>query len=182
MLSALRKILLACTPALILLTGCDDSDSVQADRAARFTTATKPAPNPRREPLENLIRRDLDVSAGLPGAPRFELFSEYKGEDIRQVTGVAGRSLLLVFSAPWCSHCEAMRKSLQTLAEQEKGGVQVVVVNADTFPVLAQEFNITRVPTTILYTEGVKLRTIEGACTPEELTNFIHNVLSENGE
>ncbi|MBR3926699.1 MAG: thioredoxin family protein [Akkermansia sp.] len=179
---ALRIILLTCTSALILLTGCDDSDSLQADRAARFTTATKPAPNPRREPLENLIRRDLDVSTGLPGAPRFELFSEYKGEDIRQVTGVAGRSLLLVFTAPWCPHCETMRKSLQTMAEQEKGGVQVVEVNADTFPVLAQEFNIAKVPTTILYTEGVKLRTLEEACTPEELTHFIHNVLSENGE
>ena len=53
---ALRIILLTCTSALILLTGCDDSDSLQADRAARFTTATKPAPNPRREPLPTARR------------------------------------------------------------------------------------------------------------------------------
>ena len=70
---ALLRLLLLCTPAVFLLTGCGESDTDKAERAARFTTATKPAPNPQREPLEELVRKDLDMQTGLPGAPKYEL-------------------------------------------------------------------------------------------------------------
>lgn len=180
MTTTLRSILvLLCAPAFVL-TGCKDDDSERADRAAQFTTATKPAPNPQREALEDLVRKDLHIPTGLPGAPKYELYSEYKGEDIRQVTGVSGRSLLLVFTAPWCKHSDNMRRSLQTLAEQEKGAIQVVEINADAYPVLAQEYELGKVPTTILYTEGVKLRTLEGAKSTEEMRTFIQNVLTNS--
>lgn len=179
MRKALRTILTIGLSALSL-TGCGDSDTDKAARAAQFTTAAKPAPNPQREQLQDLVRKDLDVTPGLPGAPRYELYSEYKGEDIRQVTGVSGRSLLLVFTAPWCPHSKSMRAAMKALAEQEKGGVQVVEVNADAFPVLAEEFAITKVPTTILYTEGVKLRTLEGSRTTEELSIFMRQVLTQS--
>ena len=75
-----------------------------------------------------------------------------------------------------------MRSAMKELAEQEQGGVQVVEVNADAFPVLAEEFAITKVPTAILYTEGIKLRTIEGSRTTQELHNFIRRVLTRNEE
>ena len=179
---SLLRLLLLCTPAVFLLTGCGESETDKAERAARFTTSTKPAPNPQREPLEELVRKDLDMQTGLPGAPKYELYSEYKGEDIRQVTGVSGRSLLLVFTAPWCTHSDNMRSAMKELAEKEQGGVQVVEVNADAFPILAEEFAITKVPTAILYTEGIKLRTIEGARTTHDLQNFIRKVLTRNEE
>lgn len=181
MLKALRHILLLlCTATLMLMTGCGDSDAERAERAAQFTTSTKPAPNPQRASLESLVRKDLNIPTGLPGAPKYELYSDYTGDDIRQVTGVSGRSLMLVFTAPWCPHSSAMRQALQELAEEKKGSLQVVDVNADAFPVLAEEFGITKVPTTILYTEGVKLRTIEGAKSTEAMRNYIDNVLTNS--
>ncbi|MBR5887046.1 MAG: thioredoxin family protein [Akkermansia sp.] len=181
MKQALRtSLLLICAPLLMLGSGCKDSAEEQAARAAQFTTATKPAPNPQRESLESLIRKDLNIPTGLPGAPKYELYSLYKGEDMRQVTEVSGRSLLLVFTAPWCKHSDAMRQALQTLAKEEKGNLQVIEINADEFPVIAEEFNLTKVPTTILYTEGVKLRTIEGAKSTEAMRNYIHNILTNS--
>lgn len=157
----------------------DDEKTAQAEQAAQFTTATKSAPNPQRESLGALVRRHQNLPSDLPGTPRFELYSEYKGEDIRQITGVSGRSLLLSFTAPWCTHSTRMRQELQKLAQGEKGTVQVVEVNADAYPVLAEKFGITKVPTTILYTEGVKLRTIEGAYNAASLRNYIRSVLSQ---
>lgn len=180
MLTTLRTQLLIIAPALLLLTGCGESDSDKSEIAARFTTATRPAPNPQRESLESLIRRDLNVPTDLSGAPRFELYSDYKGEDIKQVTGVSGRSLLLVFTAPWCKHSDAMKTALKALAEQEKGNVQVVNVNADAFPVLAEEFGIGKVPTTFLYTEGVRLRAFEGSLSTDGVRNLIRNVLTQS--
>ncbi len=171
--------LLPCVLLLSLLAGCGDSDREKEEKAARFTTSTKPAPNPQRESLGSLVRRDLSAPSSLPGAPRYKLFSAYAGEDIRQVTGVSGRSLLLCFTAPWCPYSTRMRQELQQLAEAEKGNVQVVEVNADAYPVLAEEFHITRVPTTIFYTEGVRLRSVEGAYNARSLRNFLHNLLSQ---
>lgn len=169
----------------LLVVGCGDSDeekAARAEQAAQFTTATKPAPNPQRESLGALVRRNQNQPTDLFGAPRFELYSEYKGEDIKQVTGVSGRSLLLSFTAPWCAHSTRMRQELQSLAQGEKGTVQVIEVNADEYPALAEQFGITKVPTTILYTEGVKLRTIEGAYSSASLRNYIRSVLSQGAE
>ena len=172
--------LFAAGTLLAALTGCDESDEVRAERAAQFTTSTKPAPNPQLESIESMVRTDsAAVPAGLGSAPKYELYSAYKGEDIKQVTGVSGRCLILCFTAPWCPHCAQMKQSLQQLAQAEKGNVQVVDVNADAYPALATDFGITKVPTTIIYTEGVKLRTIEGAFTAESLGRFLHALLTQ---
>ncbi len=178
----LAAILLMC---LILpqLTGCGESEKERREHAARFTTSTKPAPNPQQESLESLVREDkAPIPTTLNGGAKFEPYSEYQGEDIRQVTGVSGRSLLLCFTAPWCNHSNKMRRALQELAKAEQGRVQVVEVNADEYPVLAQEFGITKVPTTFFYTEGVKLRHIEGSYTAESLGRFLRGLLSRHEE
>lgn len=164
-----------------LLNSCGDNDEEQREKAARFTTATKPAPNPQRESLESLVRTDRNAApTTLVKAPKFELFSDYKGEDIRQVTGVSGRTLILCFASPWCPYSNRMRNGLQQIANQSKGSVQVVMVNPDDYTDLAKQFELNKVPTTVFYTEGVKLRTIEGAYTAESVRNFLHALLSQD--
>lgn len=164
----------------LLCTSCGDSDQEKRDRAAQFTTPTKPAPNPQRESLQSLIRTDKQIPTSLHGAPKFPLYSVYEGQDMRQVTEVSGRTLILCFTAPWCKHSNAMRKSLQELAEQEKGGIQVVEIDADAYPALAEDYNLTKVPTTVFYTEGVKLRSIEGAFTADSLAQYLQALLSQD--
>lgn len=173
-------IILAALLTLPLVTGCGESEKERREHAARFTTGTKPAPNPQKESLEDLVKEDsTPIPTSLNSGARFEPYSEYKGEDIRQVTGVSGRSLLLCFTAPWCNYSNKMRKSLQSLVKTEQGRVQVVEVNADAYPLLAQEFGITKVPTTFIYTEGVKLRSVEGAYTADSLARFLRSLLSQ---
>ncbi len=164
-----------------LLSSCGDNDDELREKAARFTTSTKPAPNPQRESLESLVRTDRNAApTSLIRAPKFELFSDYKGEDIRQVTGVSGRTLILCFAAPWCPYSNRMRNGLRQIANQSKGTVQVVMVNPDEYTTLAKGYELNKVPTTIFYTEGVKLRTIEGAYTAESVRHFLHALLSQD--
>lgn len=171
---------LACAMMLPLLcVSCGESDQEKRDRAAQFTTPTKAAPNPQRESLQSLIRADKQVPTTLQGKTKFELYSMYEGQDMRQVTEVSGRTLLLCFTAPWCNHSTAMRKALQELAAQEKGGIQVVEIDADAYPAIAEDFNLTKVPTTVFYTEGIRLRSIEGAYTTESLKLYLHNLLTQ---
>ncbi len=176
-MTALHRLALAAL-ALSLLSSCGDSDEERELRASRFTTSTRPAPNPKRESLSSLVRTDHRPPATLLEGPRFPLYSEYQGEDIRQVTGVSGRTLLLSFTAPWCPHCNRMKKSLQEFAQQEKGTVQVVIINADEHPDLARQYDLAKVPVTIIYAEGVRLRNIEGAYSATAIAKFLHQLLS----
>lgn len=165
----------------LLLTACDDADDDQQQvPVVDLTAVTRPAPKPERESL-SIQPRDSSPASLMTG-PRYEVFSQYAGQDIRQVTGVSGRTLWLCFTAPWCPHSRRMIQELKTMAREEKGGVQVVEVNADEYPALAEDFGITKVPTTVLYTEGVKLRTIEGAYNAPSLQRYLHRVLSRDDE
>lgn len=177
--SLFRTLLLIGTLPL-LLTGCGDGDAeAKAEQAARFTTSTKPAPNPVRTSLQEYLREDAVMSAGVPGAPQFELYSIYKGEDIRQITGVSGRKLILVFTADWCQHSRNMRQSLEELAKEEKGNIQVVDINADEYSELAKSFNLQKVPTMRLYTEGIEVRVFEGFYDTATLRQMLHEVFSD---
>lgn len=174
--------LLLTTLVLGLMVSCEDSEQEQKVRAAKFTTSTKPAPNPQYDALESLVRTDKAGDAKSASIPLFAPFSHYNGEDMRQLTGVSGRSLLLCFSSPWCEYSKKMQASLEELAKLEKGAVQVVIIDADAYPDIAKTYDLKKVPTTILYVEGVKLRRIEGAYTAASLQKYLQKTLSVNSE
>lgn len=170
-----------CLAACVLLSACDDADDEQHAQAVGLATASRPAPKPQKASLSIEASKRPTPPTALSTAPRFELFSQYSGQDIKQVTGVSGRTLWLCFTAPWCPHSNAMVNELKILAREEKGSVQVVQLDADAYPAIAEDFNITKVPTTVLYTEGIKLRTIEGAFNAASLRRYLHRVLSREG-
>ncbi len=165
-----------------ILTCCDDADEQQGAAQDIPTSISRPAPQPNPEALDMRPTSLAPVPTQLLTSPRYELYSAYSGQDIRQVTGVSGRTLWLCFTAPWCPHSADMVRELKQLSQEEKGHVQVVDVNADAYPDLAEQFHITKVPTTILYTEGVKLRTIEGAYNAASLRRYLHRVLSRDDD
>ncbi len=170
-----------CLAMALFVAGCDDDESDQLEHQDLPASVTRPDPMPQKETLD--VRTGLsDVPSSLSSGLRYELYSAYQGQDIRQVTGVSGRTLWLCFTAPWCPHSANMIRELKQLAQQEKGNVQVVEVDADTYSSLAEQFGITKVPTTFLYTEGVKLRTIEGAYNAASLRRYLHRVLTRQEE
>lgn len=166
----------------LLLIGCDDAEEDTQTQVVGLATASRPAPNPQKESLSIMAPRYEDIPSSLSTGPRYELFSRYSGQDMKQVTGVSGRTLWLCFTAPWCPHSKEMINQLKIMAREEKGGVQVVQIDADEYPAIAEDYGITKVPTTVLYTEGVKLRTIEGAYNAPSLQRYLHRVLSRDDE
>ena len=75
-----------------------------------------------------------------------------------------------------------MRHSLLKLAREAKGTVQVVEVDADAYPNLANDFKIEAVPTTLLYVEGMRLRTIRGSYNTKSLQNYLRKVLAQEDD
>ncbi len=168
-----------CASPLLLVSSCGESDEEEKVRRARFTSETKPPPNPDQIDLESLIKEDY-VAPSLPQEEyAFIPYSQYTGGNIKQLTGVSGRALLLCFATEWCPHSKSMMNSLKLLSEKAQGELQVVVVDPDKYVELAEEFGIKQVPVTYLYTEGVRLRSIEGNYSATSLEQYLKRVLND---
>ena len=73
------------------------------------------------------------------------------------------KPVLVDFWAEWCGPCRMMSPVLQELAKEWKGKVTVVKVNTDDQPDLAGRFNISGIPTLILFQKGREVHRFSGA-------------------
>ena len=68
----------------------------------------------------------------------------------------------------WCGPCRMMNRSLENIH-----GVDVLKVNVDNFPQVAQRYGIMSIPTLILFENGNALKSSVGIMTDEMLIDFI---------
>lgn len=71
--------------------------------------------------------------------------------------------VLVEFYTTWCPSCRAMEPALQALARELEGRAKVVQVNVEEEPFLASEYQITAVPTFILFKGGLLRSGYRGA-------------------
>jgi thioredoxin 1 len=69
---------------------------------------------------------------------------------------------LVDFYAPWCGPCRMLAPALEALAREYEGRIKVVKINVDESPELAHRYNITGVPTLMLFKDGEPAETIVG--------------------
>jgi thioredoxin 1 len=73
------------------------------------------------------------------------------------------RPVLADFWAEWCGPCKMMGPVLHDLAQEWSGRIKVIKVNTETKPHLAQQYNISAIPTMILFQNGEEKHRISGA-------------------
>lgn len=71
--------------------------------------------------------------------------------------------VLVDFWAPWCGPCRMVGPELVKLAGQKQGQVVVAKVNTDRLQNVAARFDISGIPTLILFRGGREARRISGA-------------------
>jgi thioredoxin 1 len=76
--------------------------------------------------------------------------------------------------ATWCPPCRAMAPILSELSEELKGKVKFVKFNVDKEPELTQELGIQAMPTFIVFKEGKKVETHQGALPKDALLTMIN--------
>lgn len=73
------------------------------------------------------------------------------------------RPVLVDFWAEWCGPCRAVAPTLQEIAKKFRGKLYVVKVNIDEKPHIAQQYQVSSIPTLILFSGGRILWRTAGA-------------------
>ena len=81
--------------------------------------------------------------------------------------------VLVDFFATWCGPCMMLAPILKEIAEEYKGKVKVGKVNVDEQNELAEQYQISSIPTIILFKEGEVANKVIGFRTKEELRQII---------
>lgn len=81
---------------------------------------------------------------------------------------ISDGNVLVDFYAEWCGPCKIMGEILESVDGN------IVKVNTDTFPNLAQKFGIMSIPTLILFKGGSEVDKLIGLQSKNDIIEFIN--------
>lgn len=77
--------------------------------------------------------------------------------------------VLVKFSAEWCQPCKMLAK----IIENDPPAIDIVGVDIDQHPELAQSYGVRGVPTLIVFNNGKEEKRKVGMLTKEQLADFV---------
>jgi len=80
---------------------------------------------------------------------------------------------LVDFYADWCGPCRMMVPPLEKIANDFKGEVSVVKLDVDAAQRIAATYDVSSIPTLILFREGKEIGRVVGVQNADALKNFI---------
>jgi thioredoxin 1 len=96
-----------------------------------------------------------------------------KQEDYESIVG-GNRVVLADFFATWCGPCKMLMPVVDDLSKDLEGSVEVIKIDVDKFPDLAERANILSVPSLLFFKDG-KLQEISKGFKPKEELKRIVN-------
>jgi thioredoxin 1 len=94
--------------------------------------------------------------------------TSFDGDILKSETPV-----LVDFWAPWCGPCRSVSPIIDDLATQYLGKMKVAKINVDESSVVAMKYQVTSIPTFILFKNGEVADRALGAMGRSEFVKFI---------
>ena len=79
-------------------------------------------------------------------------------------------TVFIDFFAEWCMPCLMMAPIIDDLSEEFKGKIKFGKVNVDESTKLAQKFEVTSIPTFVVFKDGKKIGQFVGAIPQEDFS------------
>ncbi|XP_077247563.1 thioredoxin Y, chloroplastic-like [Tasmannia lanceolata] len=87
------------------------------------------------------------------------------------------KPVLVDFYATWCGPCQYMVPILNEVSESLQDQIQVVKIDTEKYPSIANKYNIEALPTFIIFRDGKPCDRFEGALPADQLIQRIENAL-----
>ena len=92
---------------------------------------------------------------------------EVKESDFEEEVLKYNGSVLIDFWAPWCGPCRMQGPILERLAQSGEVSAKIAKINIDESPSIAQKYDISSIPTLILFKDGNEVERMVGV-QPED--------------
>lgn len=91
------------------------------------------------------------------------------------------KPVIVDFWAPWCGPCKQMMPHIEKVVTEAKGAVELVKVNVDASPELAEVFRVQSVPAVFAFFQGQPIDGFMGARSEKDLKAFVDKILKLAG-
>lgn len=91
--------------------------------------------------------------------------------------GVAQGVVLVDFYADWCGPCRMLTPVIEELAQEMAGKMTVAKVDTDQSVNVAAKFEVTSIPTLILFKDGQVAKRVVGLKDLDSLRSMVNEVL-----
>ncbi|ONH90075.1 hypothetical protein PRUPE_8G033500 [Prunus persica] len=105
-------------------------------------------------------------------AAKKQTFSSF--EDL---LATSDKPILVDFYATWCGPCQFMAPILNEVSITLNDKIQVVKIDTEKYPSIADKYNIQALPTFIIFKDGEPYDRFEGALTADQLVERIETTL-----
>lgn len=87
------------------------------------------------------------------------------------------KPVLVDFYADWCGPCKMVSPAIAKIAKEKKSTLLTVKVNVDKKPQLSSYFQISSIPTIVLFKDGNPLMRLQGAQSYDAICKEIEKAL-----
>ncbi|AFZ24296.1 thioredoxin [Cylindrospermum stagnale PCC 7417] len=85
--------------------------------------------------------------------------------------------VLVDFYADWCGPCQMMVPILEKVNNQLKDRLRIVKIDTEKYTELASQYQISALPTLVLFKQGQPVERIEGVVQAEQLVQHLKTLI-----
>lgn len=94
-------------------------------------------------------------------------------QDFDEIVMKNDKPVLVDFWAPWCAPCKALAPTLDEIAEEYDGEMEIVKVDIEANPGLAERFEVRGIPLLMIMKDGVETARTFGTISRSRLDVFV---------